>query len=427
MNVTRRALRVSAIASLLGLISRIRARAASAPGDALTIDAMGNVSIQNRLTVLDAIDVKLGGRTYEPDDTKSLALYVTTNTDDGGKGIAEFRHSSGSQGIGLGYNTIYATGATTDQPLILRAKGTDAVRLQSAIDVRLGGRTDEAKLVEMTNEPYHPKGLALYVTTNTGDGGKGIAEFRHSNGSQGIGLGYNTIYATGATPDQPLILKAKGTDAVRLQSAVDVKLGERTDEAKLAEKTNEPYHPKGLALYVTAKTDDGGKGIAEFRHSNGSQGIGFGYNTIYTTGPVPDQSLILKARGTGSVVIGAQSATQVDLHVSGGVEPLRMLRGVVNQDGTKYAGEGFTVTRFKEGLYDVVFAPGFPSVPGASVTQVFGGISPGNAPATSEGSGWTTDNAVIAHLSADRMRVKTGQSGGYAADRFFSFIVIGPR
>jgi hypothetical protein len=185
-------------------------------------------------------------------------------------------------------------------------------------------------------------------------------------------------------------------------------------------------HPTGLALYVTAESGEASNGV-EFRHTNGTQGIGFGYNTIYATGSHPDQSLILKARGTGSVVIAAQSATQVNLHASGGVEPLRMLRGIVHQDGSKYAGEGFTVTRLKAGIYDVVFAPGFTSVPGASVTQVYGGISRENAPATLEGSSDTRDNAVIAHLSADRMRVKTGGGGGGALDRFFSFIVIGPR
>jgi hypothetical protein len=78
------------------------------------------------------------------------------------------------------------------------------------------------------------------------------------------------------------------------------------------------------------------------------------------------------------------------------------------------------------GLYDITFTPGFPSIPAASATQIFGRANTGNEAATSEG-GDTTDNAVIAHLSADRMRVKTGGSSGRESPRFFSFIVIGPR
>jgi hypothetical protein len=78
------------------------------------------------------------------------------------------------------------------------------------------------------------------------------------------------------------------------------------------------------------------------------------------------------------------------------------------------------------GLYDITFTPGFPSIPAASATQIYGRANTGNEAATSEG-GETTDNAVIAHLSADRMRVKTGDGGGNETPRVFSFIVIGPR
>ena len=42
----------------------------------------------------------------------------------------------------------------------------------------------------------------------------GGIEFMHDNSTQGIGLGYNTIYAAGTNPDQDLGLKAKGSGAV---------------------------------------------------------------------------------------------------------------------------------------------------------------------------------------------------------------------
>lgn len=56
----------------------------------------------------------------------------------------------------------------------------------------------------------HATGLPLYVTGAIGDQNNGV-EFRHSNGTQGIGIGYNTIYAAGSNVDQNLGLKAKGT------------------------------------------------------------------------------------------------------------------------------------------------------------------------------------------------------------------------
>jgi hypothetical protein len=55
----------------------------------------------------------------------------------------------------------------------------------------------------------HPTGLPLYVTGDISSESQGI-EFRHANASQGIGIGFNTLYATGNNPDQDLGLAARG-------------------------------------------------------------------------------------------------------------------------------------------------------------------------------------------------------------------------
>ena len=57
----------------------------------------------------------------------------------------------------------------------------------------------------------HGSGLGLYVT----NGGNTIAEFRDPNGSQGIGIGYNRIYATGSNADQDIQLYARGSGQLR--------------------------------------------------------------------------------------------------------------------------------------------------------------------------------------------------------------------
>jgi hypothetical protein len=126
----------------------------------------------------------------------------------------------------------------------------------------------------------------------------------------------------------------------------------------------------------------------------------------------------------GNVQLGAPAVS-----AAGGVESLRIIRGIVNSNGTKYAGGGFSVQRSDNGLYDIVFgepASPFPSVPGATATQIFGALNPGNMAATATGSTKPGDTAVIVHLSADRMRVGTWTPSG-REDRVFSFIVIGPR
>ncbi len=107
-------------------------------------------------------------------------------------------------------------------------------------------------------------------------------------------------------------------------------------------------HPTNRIMYVTGDSQEA-DGI-EFRHSNGTQGIGFGYNTIYATGSNADQDLKLAPRGQGSVVVGpvklqTSGSTAVfsndagRLHISGG-ELLYLLNksGVVV--GKEWGGTG---------------------------------------------------------------------------------------
>jgi hypothetical protein len=184
-------------------------------------------------------------------------------------------------------------------------------------------------------------------------------------------------------------------------------------------------HKEGLALYVTATSGEDSRGV-EFRHSNGSMGIGFGYHTIYATGP-SDQPLRLKAKGAGRVEIIHDG--QTPFPVAGGVEALRIIRGIVNGNGAPLAGtvfSGFSVAKVRDtNLYDIIFNPTFPTMPAASTTQVWPNNPVGDP---GEGSGSSGDSANIVQLRPDGMRVATfAGSGRSAGDRAFSFIVIGPQ
>lgn len=59
-------------------------------------------------------------------------------------------------------------------------------------------------------------GKALFVSSAMGDGqsGNGGVEIRHDNLTQGVGIGYNTVYATGSSGDQPLNLRGRGNSPV---------------------------------------------------------------------------------------------------------------------------------------------------------------------------------------------------------------------
>ena len=73
--------------------------------------------------------------------------------------------------------------------------------------------------------PNHPKNIkGLYITGDFGSDSDGI-EFRHTNGTQGIGFGYATIYAAGSNPDQVLQLKPKGAGALRVLGKANLSSG----------------------------------------------------------------------------------------------------------------------------------------------------------------------------------------------------------
>lgn len=73
-----------------------------------------------------------------------------------------------------------------------------------------------------------------------------------------------------------------------------------TNSLDISFGTRSGIHASHRPLYVTGNLDSAKNGI-EFRHSNGTQGIGFGYNTIYAAGSGTTQGLNIKTRGTGTI------------------------------------------------------------------------------------------------------------------------------
>lgn len=82
-------------------------------------------------------------------------------------------------------------------------------------------KLDMAQAARSGTHPTAVKGL--YITGDFGEA-DGV-EFRHSNATQGIGFGYNTIYAAGSNANQDLQLKSKGTGDVRILGAANISNG----------------------------------------------------------------------------------------------------------------------------------------------------------------------------------------------------------
>ena len=92
--------------------------------------------------------------------------------------------------------------------------------LRSSGDVGIGttGATNMLDIMKAPRTGTHATGRPLYVTGNIGAASNGI-EFRFTNGTQGIGFGYNTIYAAGSVVNQPINLLPKGTSGVGIGAA----------------------------------------------------------------------------------------------------------------------------------------------------------------------------------------------------------------
>ena len=108
-------------------------------GDKWTLSGVGDAHGNDDWLRLFGADEKgyYGGlaanKLYTPELHIPGNVYSTMNVTGGNigheSGGHEFRHANRTQGIGLGYNTIYATGSNTDQDLGLKARGAGKVRV----------------------------------------------------------------------------------------------------------------------------------------------------------------------------------------------------------------------------------------------------------------------------------------------------------
>lgn len=311
----------------------------SASLELMRITGYGFVGIgtlpQNRL------DIHFGGPPRYGDHAYGRPLYVTGDIDEW-NGI-EFRHSSGTQGIGFGYSTIYATGSNETQLLQFSSRGNAPLNFKTNYIERMtitgtgnvGIGVAPLNKLDIATGPTrtgtHPTAMAAYITANLTGAGNGF-EIRHYDGSEGMGLGSNTLYAAGSNTDQNLNIAAKGATGnvvlktntqermvVNGSGNVGINVPSMANRLDIngGPTTRSGAHSTGLAMYVTGNFGAASNGV-EFRTNNATQGIGFGYNTIYASGTNIDQDLNLAAKGAaGNISLSTNGSEKLKITGTG--------------------------------------------------------------------------------------------------------------
>lgn len=161
----------------------------------------------------------------------------------------------------------------------------------------------------------HPKEVkGLYITGDFGEDKDGI-EFRHRNGSQGIGFGFNTIYAAGSNLNQDLQLKPKGNGVMRVLGNVEI----GASSVKLGlDSTPVLLRVKGVASISNGKdyaaiTNYMSSGSLTIGGTDVSFGGGTGWNT-----------------NTAGLLLETSANTEIAVHHS-----LNRLASMMYYDGTK--------------------------------------------------------------------------------------------
>lgn len=205
-------------------------------------------------------------------------------------------------------NHVFYAGST---PILSK----ELMRIHGSGNVGIGGTgiipTNKLDVAAVTRTGSHPSNLPLYVTGNIGTNTNGM-EIRKTDGTEGIGIGSTTVYATGAIQD--LRMEAKGATGNVILSTNNTEKMRVTGDGKV-----------GIGITNPGSTLEIARGTAEFgtMQINGTtynSHINYGSpEDTYIRGGKEGAKVIINEFGElGNVGVGTANPLQ-KLHVGGSI------------------------------------------------------------------------------------------------------------
>ena len=155
--------------------------------------------------------------------TTSFGAQTVFSSTNGDVSIFKVLHGNLSQGIGLGYNTILSTGSNTNITLTLQSKGSFPVNINTGSGATMASFTPggAAQLYHNGNLTTQTTSFGAEVYFSSSGGNVPILHVKHSNATQGVGIGYDSIVSTGSNSNIPLNIRSKGSSNIQRSTSTE--------------------------------------------------------------------------------------------------------------------------------------------------------------------------------------------------------------